>query len=295
MSIKIRGSLEASGVAGGMTAAYLEVLRPRETLLVTFMGICAAVVAGNGVPPLGRLLLVAVAVLLGAAGCSGLTNYLDREVDSRMGRTRHRVLPSGVIRPASKVLPPAIGLVAVALVLAWLLHPLAFLGGMVGVVASLVARGRNLSHHLRGISGVAPVWVGWVSIAPQLSPALVWLCILVLIWVPLHVWSLMLAYRDDYLGAGLGIPSLTWKDKDVARVLTALACLLYGVSMALYYWGGFGLLYLVSANTLGLALVFTSLRLLKGSFSTGIWRLYKLSAYPFLGLTFLALILDFWL
>ncbi|MEE8473345.1 MAG: UbiA family prenyltransferase [Dehalococcoidia bacterium] len=295
MSIKIRGSLEASGVAGGMTAAYLEVLRPRETLLVTFLGTCAAVVAGGGVPPLGRLLLVAVAVLLGAAGCSGLTNYLDRGVDSRLRRTRHRVLPSGVIRPAERVLPPAIALVAVALVLAWLLHPLAFLGGLVGVAASLVARGRHLSHHLGGISGVAPVWVGWVSIAPQFSPALVWLCILVLLWVPLHVWSLMLAYRDDYLGAGLGIPSLTWRERDVAKVLVALACLLYGVSLALYFWGGFGPLYLVSANILGLALVFTSLRLLKGGFSPGTWRLYKVSAYPFMGLTFLALILDFWL
>jgi protoheme IX farnesyltransferase len=278
-----------------MAAGYLEVLKPRETALITFIGASAAVVAGGGVPPLDRLLLAAVAILLGSAGCNGLTNYLDRKVDARMQRTRYRVLPSGGIRPAEKVLPLTIGLVVVALALAWFLHPLAFWGGVVGVAAALVARGRSLSHLLGGISSAAPVWVGWLAISPQPSPALLWLCLLVFIWVPIHVWSLMLAYRDDYLKAGLRILPVSWREADAFKALVALSFLLYGVSLALYFWGGFGGLYLVAANILGLGMIYASLRLLKGGFFQGAWRLYKLSSYPYLGLIFLALMLDLWL
>ncbi|MFQ5827170.1 MAG: protoheme IX farnesyltransferase [Dehalococcoidia bacterium] len=295
MTIKIGGPLAAPRAIGGMAAGYLEVLKPRETALITFIGASAAVVAGGGVPPLDRWFLAAVAILLGSAGCNGLTNYLDRGIDARMQRTRHRVLPSGGIQPAEKVLPLTIGLVAIALVLVWFLHPLAFWGGVVGVAASLVGRGRSLSHLLGGISSAAPVWVGWLAISSQPSPALLWLCLLVFIWVPIHVWSLILSYRDDYLGAGLRILPVTWREANVVKVLVALSSLLYGVSLALFFWGGFGGLYLVAANILGLAMIYASLRLLKvGSFQ-GAWRLYKLSSYPYLGLTFLALILDLWL
>ena len=70
--------------------------------------------------------MVLITLLLGSAGVNGLTNYLDRDVDARMQRTKHRVLPAKRIEPPEKVLPLTIGLVIVGLVLAWQLHPLSF-------------------------------------------------------------------------------------------------------------------------------------------------------------------------
>jgi len=84
---------------------YFEILKPRETSLLTFIGICAAIIAGSGHTPLDKLLLVLFVLLLGSAGANGLTNYLDRNVDAKMLRTRHRALPSKRIYPAEKVLP----------------------------------------------------------------------------------------------------------------------------------------------------------------------------------------------
>jgi len=40
---------------------YIEVLKPKETALLTFIGIFAAVVAGTGSPPIGLLFLALVA------------------------------------------------------------------------------------------------------------------------------------------------------------------------------------------------------------------------------------------
>ncbi len=280
---------------GARVLSYVEVLKPRETSLITFVGAFAAIVAGRGFPPPERCALATLAILLGSAGTNGLTNYLDRGFDVLMVRTRHRALPSKRIHPPEKVLPLTIGMVVVALGLAWWLHPWAAFGGLAGVIAAMIARGTTWSHFLGGISSVSPVLVGWLAINPTLSPALVVLCLLVFVWVPLHVWSVILAWRQDHLNAGLRVFPATWKPKEAVRVLFALSVVLYSASLGLYAVGEFGTIYLVVANILGSALVAASYRLWKSKVIWDAWLVYKLSAYPYLGITFLVLALDLWL
>lgn len=277
------------------STVYLEALKPRETTLLTFIGLCAAIVAAGGSPPLGKFFLVLGALLLGSAGCNGLTNYLDREVDAKMERTRHRVLPSGRISPPEKVLPWGGGLVAVALALAWVLHPFAFLAGLLGTGAALAGRKMAITHLLGGIAGAAPVAVGYLALNPGVNPTFLLLLLLILFWVPLHVWTVMLSHRQDYERAGLAMFPLTWRDRDAVRVFLLLALFIYGASLALYGVGGFGLLYLIVANILGVILVSSSYHLLVSEVSQASWRVHKFSAYPYLGLIFLTLCLDLWI
>src|SRR4030042_1822461 len=111
---------------------YVEVLKPRETSLLVFISLCAAIVAVEGLPSPARLLLTLVSVTLGSGGVNGLTNYIDREIDARMQRTRHRCLASKRIDPPEKALFLTLVLTLVALGLAWLLHPLCFVAGFMG-------------------------------------------------------------------------------------------------------------------------------------------------------------------
>ena len=274
---------------------YIEVLKPRETSLLTFIGVCAAVVAGGGYPPIGVLLLCLVAIALGSGGCNGLTNYLDREVDARMKRTQHRALPSKRIFPPKKVLPLVITLVVLALGLALLLHPLCFLFGALGVAAAVAWRKTWATHLLGIIAACAPVLVGYLAISHQLNLTIFFLCLLIVVWVPLHVWSVMTAHRDDYLGAGVSIFPVTWETKDAIKVLVGLSVLLYAISIALYHFGDFGILYLVMANILGILMVFATSRLLISGASEDAWWVYKLTAFPYLGILFLTMGLDLWL
>jgi protoheme IX farnesyltransferase len=112
------------------------VLKPRETVLLAFIGVCSAVIAAQGHPSLGVLALVLVAVAIGSAGANGLTNYLDRDVDARMKRTHLRALPAERIVPARKALVWSVFLILVALTLAWFLDPLCFVFGLVGTIAA---------------------------------------------------------------------------------------------------------------------------------------------------------------
>lgn len=271
---------------------YVSVLKPVETSLLTFIGICSAIIAAGGYPSTRVSVLTLIAILLGSAGSNGLTNYLDREVDARMARTSNRVLPSRRIDPPQKALPLIIGLIVVALALAWMLHPLCFLFGLIGVIASSVWRKTISCTFLGIIAGCGPVLIGWLAISPAFDIRILLLCCLVALWTPIHVWTVMIANRQDYSGAGLHYFPLSWQIKDVVKILLGLSILLYLVSMFIYLVGDFHLLYLVVATILGALMIYANARLLSSRTSTDAWQVYKLSAFPYLGIIFLTMCLD---
>ena len=263
---------------------------------MAFTGVSAAIIAGGGHPPLDRLLLVLITVLVASAGANGLTNYLDRDIDARMQRTRHRALPSKSIEPATRVLALATGLVIAGLALAWQLHPLSFLAGIIGTVAAVVWRKRATCIFPQGmIASCAPALMGWFAITPTFSWQILLLCALIVAWLPLHVWSIMIVNREDYIGAGLTYFPMSRETNEAVKVLPVLSLVLAVAAVTLYFVGGFSLLYLIVASLLSIIMVYASVRLVISGASGDAWKLYKLSTFPYLGLILLAMSLDTWL
>ncbi len=274
---------------------YIEVLKPLPSILLTFIGVCAAIVAGEGqITP--RLLLIAITILPAVAGANGLTNYLDRDIDARMRRTRERALPSKRIYPPQKVLPLIIGLIVLGLALAWYVHPLAFVADLVGTMVAATWRKKVTCVYPQGvIASCAPLLMGWFAVKPAVSWEVLLLCVLIAAWLPLHVWSLIISNREDYLQAGLTYFPISFEVRESVKVLLLFSIALYAASMALYFAGGFDWLYLAVANLLGILMVYASTRLVISGAAADAWRLYKLSSFPYLGLIFVAMCLDIWL
>ena len=270
-------------------------LKPRASILLTFIGVSAAIVAGDGrLSP--HLLLIAFTIFVASAGANGLTNYLDCRVDARMRRTQDRALPAKRIYPPEKVLPLNIGLVVIGLALAWYLHPLCFISDLVGTLAAVIGRKRATCVFPQGmIASCAPVLMGWFAISPTFSWEIVLLCTLISVWLPLHVWSIMIANREDYIGAGVDFFPMNREAKEAIKVLLVFSLMLGAASISLYFVGGFALLYLIVASLLSVVMVYASVRLVFSSTSQNAWRLYKLSSFPYLGLIFLVMCLDIWL
>ena len=274
---------------------YIEVLKPRASILLTFIGVCASIIAGDGHLSL-ELLLIALTIFLASAGANGLTNYLDCGIDARMRRTKNRALPSRRIYPPEKSLPLNISLVIIGLALAWYLHPFCFISDLIGTIAAIMGRKRATCVFPQGmIASCAPVLMGWFAIKPTFSWEILLLCLLIAVWLPLHVWSVMIANREDYLSAGLSYFPMSREVRDAVKVLLVFSLALYMASIAYYFIGSFSWLYLALANILGIAMVYASSRLVISSASQDAWRLYKLSSFPYLGFLFLAMLLDIWL
>lgn len=178
-----RGSkIRIQGAAFRPLVAYLEVTKPRSVLLLAFTAVGAMVVAAGGQPiPAGRFLHAVAAAALGCAGANTLTCYIDRDIDLLMERTRRRPLPTRRIYPPQRALYWGLFLSALSLLLAWLINPLSFFWGLVGlldnvlVYSLLVKRRSPLNVILGGFSGGVPVLYGWAVVRNQvaLTPLLI--------------------------------------------------------------------------------------------------------------------------
>jgi len=275
---------------------YLNVIKPRETALLVFIGMITALLSGEGSLTVGQSFLIFMALLLASSGANGLTNYFDREIDSRMERTRHRALPAGRIYPPERALVVMAALSITGLILAWFLHPYAFVADLVGTVVAIIWRKRVTCVFPQGmIASCAPVLMGWFAMKPAVSWEILLLCVLIALWLPSHIWSIMIAHRNDYSQAGITYFPINCSIKLVASILFFSSLLLYAASIGLYFIGEFGLIYLVVANISGIMIVYSSFRLMASGLAGDAWKLYKLSAFPYLGLIFLVIGLDIWL
>ena len=228
------------------------------TLLLTFMGFCAALAAYNSMKqPFNPLdiLFITSGILLGAGGANGLTNYLDRELDKRMERTKHRSLPSKRISPHYLGLIWSLTLVLIGLSIALSFNYYAFTAGIIGTLCSVIFRKTELTHFLGGASSASPVIIGWVAINPNFTITIILVSLFVMLWVIHHVWAIMLFYQSDYLQAGIQIFPLRANRKSVMPVFLFIALVLIvlfiaitinlsivslviGILLALYnFWG----------------------------------------------------------
>ncbi|RJO62118.1 MAG: protoheme IX farnesyltransferase [Dehalococcoidia bacterium] len=274
---------------------YIEVLKPRETLLLGFIGLCSVIIGAQGHPPIGTLFLATLTILIASAGANGLTNYLDRDVDARMRRTCGRVLPTKRIQPPWKVLAWSLSLISLGLALAWVVHPYAFAADLAGTVAAAVFRKRVICVFPQGaIASCAPVLMGWFAVNPHFTLEAGLLCLLICAWLPLHVWSVMVSHRDDYIGAGITFFPMNVSVRTAVLVLLVFALVLNVAAVSLYYVAGFNLLYLLVAVILGAAMLFATARLVSSHTSKDAWKLYKLSSFPYLGLIFVAMCISIW-
>lgn len=199
------------------SATYLAFTKPRIWVVFALEAAAGAMLAWHGPTPLpSRGMFGAVAaVALAAAGAECLTNVIDRSIDARMERTSDRPLPSGAIdAPHAVVLGSA--LLATSVAIGWWLGvvPLGLL--LIGlfdnvvIYSALAKRSTPWSIVLGAPSGAVAAWVGYSSVRLPLSPSAWLLGVLVMCWIPVHIWSLAWRYRADYARAGVPMAPVAW-------------------------------------------------------------------------------------
>jgi protoheme IX farnesyltransferase len=177
-------------------------------MLLLLAAIGGAFLATPGWPGAGRLALLLSAGGLAAGGASAINQYLERELDGRMERTRRRPLAAGRLAPARWV--PAVGvamiLIPVLALLPFNLPLAAFLlaGAIIYIVIyTLWLKPRTpLNIVGGGAAGSAAVLSGSAAAGHWNDPGAMALALLVFVWTPTHFWSLSIAYRDDYARGG---------------------------------------------------------------------------------------------
>jgi len=282
---------------------YYEYTKPKIWYLLVFTSLTATFVAANllsnGLSPV-TWITAAVAITSGCAGCNALTNYVDRDIDAIMSRTRHRPLPSGRITPAAG-LRFGLALVAISILLSFTINLLSVLWMALGVldnvgVYSLLLKRRSvLNILLGGFSGGLPVLFGWsaatagpigsISLLPILMAGLVFL------WIPIHIWFLAVTFRSDYAKVGVPMLPVVIGSVPAIRLIVIFSMILFPFSIGVYLLGHFGLVYGLVALLGGLVNLVGSVWVLYKPTEANAWTMFKISS-PYLFLLFLAMIVD---
>lgn len=189
---------------------YLSLCKIRISLLAAFSALAGSVLASYRITGAG--LAAALGVFVLACGASGLNQFLERDTDALMPRTKKRPIPSGMIAP-SRAVRFSLLLVAAGLAILSLISTAAFAFGLTALawydgLYTWLKRRTAFAVAPGALVGLIPPAIGWVAGGGALSdPTVLALCLLLGIWQIPHFWVLMLRYGDEYASAGL--PSLT--------------------------------------------------------------------------------------
>ena len=181
-------------------------------------------------PHVTRALMPLTAVFLLASGASAFNQWQERDLDSRMARTRTRPLPSGSMRPGQALLFSAFCIAAG-------LGILFLSGSMTAVVLAvfcmlwyngiytLLKRVTAFAAVPGALVGMIPPAIGWVSAGGNLRDRrLLVVCFLFFLWQIPHFWLQVLRHGSEYEQAGM--PSLTrvFTRRQLARITFAWIC-----------------------------------------------------------------------
>ena len=232
---------------------------------------------------LGLLAETLIGTALVAAGTNALNQLRERDVDSRMHRTRGRPLPSGRLSPrAAAVFAGAISLMGVSY-LAWAVNlltaGLAALTLLSYVCLYTPLKQRTTLNTLVGaVPGALPIVGGWTAAGGKLGPAVLALFWILFLWQLPHFLALAWIYRDDYRRAQLAM--LTVDDSDgrrTGRMILLYALALLPVSLLPSVLGLTGVVYFFGALGLGILYVVAGATLVRGATAPAAGRLFLVS------------------
>jgi protoheme IX farnesyltransferase len=144
---------------------------------------------------------------------------------------------------------------------------------------------------LGGFSGGVPAMIGYVSVTTQNIELGLIMAGLVFLWIPTHIWSLALHFREDYRKAGVPMLPVVSGEKKSVRIIAGTTLMMVLFSILPFFINHFGMIYLVTASISGVIMLALSIWLLLKPSERVSWIVFKVTS-PYLATLFIAFIMD---
>ncbi|HJU49765.1 MAG TPA: heme o synthase [Pseudogulbenkiania sp.] len=223
---------------------YLQVTKPGiifGNLISTAGGF---LLAARGHADLGLLLATVIGLsLVVASGCS-LNNCIDRDIDSKMARTKNRVLVTGVMSFKAALLHGIVLGIAGFWTLWYWTNPLAFACALFGFVIyvgvySLYMKRNSVYGTLVGsLSGAVPPVAGYCAVTGQFDMGAAILLLMFCLWQMPHSYAIAIFRFKDYEAANIPVLPVV-KGISAAKQQIVLYILAFGAATAMLAFGGY--------------------------------------------------------
>lgn len=227
----------------------------KSNLITTFTGLfLAAVYTGTSLSgdPLTVILTLLGSALIIAGGCA-LNNYIDRDIDHIMERTKERPSVTGELK-GKQILTYGLVISALGTLLLALTTVMAAVIGLIGLFVYVVLysmwtkRTTTLNTIVGSFSGAVPPLIGWAAIDASLHPVAWSLFLIMFIWQPPHFLALAMKRVDEYKEAGIPMLPVVAGFEVTKRQIVWYVAALIPVSLTVAH---FGTVYTIVAALLG--------------------------------------------
>lgn len=280
-----------------MMKQYLQVTKPGIIFgnLISVIGGFLLASKGSLDVPLFILTMVGVSLVV-ASGCV-FNNYIDRDIDCIMERTKNRALVRGLIAPGVSLwYATALGVAGIAL-LYFAANPLAALLAVLGFlvyvgVYSLYMKRHSVYGTLVGsLSGAAPPVIGYCAVSGQFDSGTLILLAIFSLWQMPHSYAIAIFRFKDYQAANIPVLPVV-KGIPVAKLHITLYILAFMVPTLMLFLGGYaGYKYLVVATAVSVWWLGMALSGYKAAVDDSLWA-RKLFMFSIVTITCLSVMMS---
>lgn len=268
---------------------YYRLAKPGIVYGNAIAAIAGFLFASHGSPQLGLFLAMLVGVSLVMASACVFNNYIDRDIDDAMARTKSRALVTGEISVRSALIYATVLGVVGTLLLVFFTNPLTAAVALFGHFAYVVVYGYAKRKTVHGtvvgsVSGAVPPVVGYVAVTNSIDIVAVLLFLILVLWQMPHFYAIAMYRLHDYKAASIPVLPVVKGARRTKIEMLVYIVVFIGVASLLTLLGYAGYTYLAVVLLFGV----WWLQLGVQGFSAeddALWarQLFKFSLYVLLG------------
>lgn len=220
--------------------------------------------------------------LIMASACV-FNNYIDRQMDKKMERTKNRALVTGLISPRNALLFATLLEILGTAILYFFTNLLTVYVAAFGFFVYVILYSLWKRHTIYGtaigsVAGAIPPVVGYCAVSNHFDMGATILFTLLVLWQMPHFFAIALYHFDDYSAAGIPVLPIV---KGISR--TKIHMIIYVISFVLAavmltFFNYTGYIYLAVTTLVGLAWIWLSMQGFKNQ-NDQLWgkKMYQLS------------------
>ena len=246
---------------------YFELMKPRVMSLVIFTTIVGMYLAPIHIHPVLGLFSI-IAIALGAGSAGAINQWIDKDIDKIMFRTKNRPIPSGRVDPAEaltfSLVVSLISIILLGLASNWFAASLLFFTIIFYAVFYSILLKRKTPQNIviGGAAGSFPPVIGWVAMTGDITLFPFIMFMVIFLWTPPHFWALALVKSEDYSKAKIPMMPNVVGETSTKNQMFIYSVLLFFSSVTPYVLGYSGLLYFYCALSLSFIFITLSLALI---------------------------------
>jgi len=248
---------------------YIDLTKPSILLMVLITTLLGYYLGSDGISSWSKLFWTLLGTGLCAGGAGALNQYLEREQDCLMERTRDRPIPAGLIQPQDALLFGLILVLTGSVLLVWRVNLLTgFLSLLTAFMYVLIytpmKRITWLNTSLGSIPGALPPIGGWTAATGSIDSGAWILFAILYLWQHPHFFAIAWMCKDDYEKAGFKM--LPVIEPDGARTIRQIfwhLSLMFPVCFLPFISGMLGNIYLFGAAIITLGYFYSAVPMLR--------------------------------